>query len=1846
MATNTNLHDDTLTVMQSIITEFENEMAISVPSPNSTYESGTLEENKNEWDDELPTPVCDMRHGWGEHPRNGSGDTYISPVVKIAFKIVEKEKDFSFRTIITDFINRFKSVPIKIKQKKIKLTIRSRRYKNRDDLAAHATYSDEVVDNPKDSVYTVKSLPDNIDFIREKIFDSLAPVIDEMLLRSAQNDVAEPQSLFGTNELAEVLKEFSPKHNADLYNSIRGEIKSTRISTNNLSSSVKSITRLAEKFLDKNESEDNSTLKDILEVFTKYGNIAENMNVSGFTQIKENVIEASQITVAEIVTSLSALTGFVGSLVWWNQERTWFRSVFVIIALIFLMIRCGSRLLSLISDNLINYIGIIFNNKDIDDCAEPQSDCSIIDDMSKMIMVALGAFNIRTSASKIKSMFDISSKMSNSSNGLSETLTWGLRLFERLINFIREEMFDLKSLRFIESNNEKFNKLVKELDILYEKERKQEFVRNIDNYETLCYYITAIKQLMLSIPRDKNSAAYQNLLNVELRKITKIQVLFEAANINNQGKRVEPVGVLLRGPAGSGKSNLMEAITDTFLRETLSDIDFADFRSNRNAFIANRQAENVYWDGYNSKKKVTLFDDFGQAKDVAGSPDNEFMNMIRAINTFEYQLHMAQMEGKGNTFYRSDLVLASTNLLVIQPNSINHVPALMRRFPVSIIVVPKREFCTEASKDGGLYSRVYDPAKLPLDTILETGEETTTIGPHTQEFIPSDHEGRKCGEPMNFDQLMDFILVEHKKRKKYYQLKCQESEHILEKRKIRINERLQADFGDILVKEPQSGEEKFYPAECSDDIIQMHDIMRGRTNRNARKAMHNAIDDIDMRIIDKNLDNNDYQYIIDQDALDKDLAHFGPIMSDLIKKFLELRSNLPIDGIVIRDAELYSVFKHVFRDEAFSYDYYSLIAKCISLYSKPFFYAYMDCDFTILDTSNTYFRENSMSLKPYVEDFIPRKCENSIFFKLIDKWYKSSPYQIWSSFGPLIKGVTLFYGICIGITAINSVCVYAYMGISKIFGKEISKVEAEAQVGYNSGPLAKRKIHIPKAKVMRERLGHPQASSDLDSSGVDYITSLKNRNMFIIEVENSPESGEYQTLGNIFIVRGRIALMPLHFFKILINKLDKDAGYVKSTIRIKSVKAKSEFYKLLPLSSLFKNYSSPDTSLGMADAILVELPEVFQVCTDHLDSFMTDDDIANLDDDVNFLLPLAKETMSGIAHKYKSSVAIASDATGYYEIENSFAYPSITSKGDCGAVFCILNSKVPKRKIAGIHVAGMANANLAFSNVISREMLDAALESMDFGIEPPIIEQELESTALPQCGMETIPGFEHLNYLGTIENPPSKVLTSSIRKSALHNTMWPSIMKPALLRDINGQTPMKNAVKKYCVSHFILNKPAAEFAMNKLRKIFILSTSQAKREIFSVETVLEGREGLDAFNRIPSATSPGYPMNNGVTPNLKRMYYFEEGRKKEAYMKICIGIQSLIAMLKQGIRPEFYFTDNLKDERREIEKVLMGKTRLFQGCPFFYLILVKMFFGAFTRQCLRDRIKNFMTVGVNPYSTEWEIIYKLFLTYSPEGWVGAGDFGGFDGSEEAVIHNLILQLINEWYNDEYNYLRKILWLELTNSKHINEDKVFEWSGSLPSGHPLTIFVNSIYHIFAFYYVFYKLIIVTALKMDAEALVMQVCGDDGIFAVKAPYREYFNEMTVAPELAKIGLKYTTEMKETASVKWRKISEIEFLKRSFKVLPEVPYHVAPHRLEHMREICYWTRKGTLRDQITRDNVENVIREMSLHGRETFDDYVPRIRKKYSILYPHLPLRKYAFSTYEEVLHEVLDYEAYFQ
>lgn len=252
------------------------------------------------------------------------------------------------------------------------------------------------------------------------------------------------------------------------------------------------------------------------------------------------------------------------------------------------------------------------------------------------------------------------------------------------------------------------------------------------------------------------------------------------------------------------------------------------------------------------------------------------------------------------------------------------------------------------------------------------------------------------------------------------------------------------------------------------------------------------------------------------------------------------------------------------------------------------------------------------------------------------------------------------------------------------------------------------------------------------------------------------------------------------------------------------------------------------------------------------------------------------------------------------------------------------------------------------------------------------------------------------------------------------------------------------------------------------------------------------------------------------------------------------------------------------------------------------------------------------------FSNDWHNISRLLLSKANN--VVAGDFEGFDASQivqllEAagkVLINISKRFCGT--TDEEAYVMWCLLISLFNSIHITGKEVYMWTHSLPSGHYLTAIINSIFVLLSFcivwqYYQQRKTGKPTS-YLVARSFYKKcgkvAYGDDHVITVPSS-EEGFNQQTLIELFSEIGLSYTMEDKDVvATSKFRKLEEVAYLKRKFCFDKDLQRWLGPLDLKTILESPMWIHKCPDPEEQTKTQIDNSLRELSLHDLNTWNKW----------------------------------------
>lgn len=220
-------------------------------------------------------------------------------------------------------------------------------------------------------------------------------------------------------------------------------------------------------------------------------------------------------------------------------------------------------------------------------------------------------------------------------------------------------------------------------------------------------YLGRFKHLNLTAAEKASFMHYYNL-------IAKIYDRVVTRGIKRAEPRTEPLIIHLFGETGVGKSGLTYLLSQDILsvenmhHDTLEEVYF-------------RNVEQEYWDGYKGQT-ITVYDDFGQMKDTLTKPNPEFMEVIRSGNIAPMNLHMAHLEEKDKTKFKSRALILTSNKENFAAESLTCREAFERRLDIHYKVQIKSTF---KDKSG----------------MVDASRVNAALSEEIYEFVPYTHLG-------------------------------------------------------------------------------------------------------------------------------------------------------------------------------------------------------------------------------------------------------------------------------------------------------------------------------------------------------------------------------------------------------------------------------------------------------------------------------------------------------------------------------------------------------------------------------------------------------------------------------------------------------------------------------------------------------------------------------------------------------------------------------------------------------------------------------------------------------------------------------------------------------------------------------------------------------------------------------------------------------------------------------------------------------------------------------------------------------------------------------------------------
>lgn len=777
--------------------------------------------------------------------------------------------------------------------------------------------------------------------------------------------------------------------------------------------------------------------------------------------------------------------------------------------------------------------------------------------------------------------------------------------------------------------------------------------------------------------------------------------------------------------------------------------------------------------------------------------------------------------------------------------------------------------------------------------------------------------------------------------------------------------------------------------------------------------------------------------------------------------------------------------------------------------------------------------------------------------------------------------------------------------LDTLFGTNLDLYRATGQSAEKSIPKVKLERNLSKIKT-RFIKTVPQLGND--PNGVDMMTSTMNRNCYEVLIPGA-EEGKDMHVGYCIFVVASVALMPYHFITHMAAMLDDEIIELDTLVIFRRRTKERPVVYEVKVSDLFAG--SEKSVLETNDLVLVQMPRTFQMHRDIVSNFVTDKTIGRMRNtiDISMLCPSFDRLTEVQTHaKFVDNKRINDVDGTQYTVRQSFVYAGVnTKKGDCGSVVAYLNPSIPKEKILGLHIAGNTTSGIGFCGVASQEMIREALEAFKY---------DTVETEIAECQSDMYFDSGQFTFVSKVDRTPripTKTMLTKSKMYGVYDDLFVPNESPAPIHLVRKPEVTKKMFGKYWVKT-VKRIDYTKEVESTLSWLYSASHTDVEKRVYTFEEACEGIQG-SRFSSLDRGTSSGYPYNLDPRTAKKSYFFgnherFDFGRPQAKELRD--RVQVYIKACENGHRIPQLYSDFPKDELRSRKKVESEDIRAIAGCSMTLLVAMRQYFGAFAHWLVCNNVVNGSTIGTDPRSDEWHILATKLLEKNE--YVNAGDYKAYDGSLTPSLLWAVLDLINEWYNDGNSETRRMMWYEIVNSRHIFDGFVFEWLGSMPSGNPLTATINTIGN--------HILVRKCWNDMDIEddfneCVYLVVNGDDNAFSVIPIYADMFNEFTIIPYLDAQGMTYTTETKvQTLSHVRRRITDIEYLKRSFVYNKELNRWMGPLRQTKVLEMPYWTRKDD--DDITKDKVEDCLVELAYAGKKDFDLYGVRMVEEYRTIF----------------------------
>ncbi|APG78555.1 hypothetical protein 1 [Wenzhou picorna-like virus 9] len=577
-----------------------------------------------------------------------------------------------------------------------------------------------------------------------------------------------------------------------------------------------------------------------------------------------------------------------------------------------------------------------------------------------------------------------------------------------------------------------------------------------------------------------------------------------------------------------------------------------------------------------------------------------------------------------------------------------------------------------------------------------------------------------------------------------------------------------------------------------------------------------------------------------------------------------------------------------------------------------------------------------------------------------------------------------------------------------------------------------------------------------------------------------------------------------------------------------------------------------------------------------------------------------------------------------------YGYKGKTFNGLCMAT-CVATTE-GKSFIAGYHLAG--KDSLGAAGFITREQILAGLEQLeaDPGILLSHCKQDFPKTI---AGVPLSVKEEEIHPLSVFNDLPNDSKVEIIGSHGLPSSTWTSRVEPTIItshvekimnlpalhgkpKDMADQRHKRVDVEKkvntaYNFDQDIVRRSVVDYSIQIFEG---LAPSDLKGlRPLTMDECLSGVDGERGVNAMEFSTSAGYPFKG------KKDKFVIESERKLEHISYVRDLKPIIAKevtfmeeeLASGRRINTVFRAALKDEPTKFTK---DKVRVFGCCNMPFTIVVRKYFLKLSA-LMQQRQELFeCAVGINVDSPEWHDLILAITKYGSDRMV-AGDYASFDSQMSVRFMLAAFKILINIAERSGNFSPRELIImsgvatEICYPTYDHFGTLATFFGSNPSGHPLTVVINSIVNSLYMRYCFFTLGEKHNVRNFSSVVSLMTYGDDNVMSVKQGY-EWFNHTAIAKVLSDAGIKYTMADKTSESVPFIDLSEVSFLKHVAVWDEDLQIYRAKIEEDSIAKMLHSHVKSEIlpNDLHSAEAVSNAAQKYFGFGREVYDQRIEQL------------------------------------